>query len=194
MRLNRWLAVPLLAILAGCSTTWQVESYEAPGAKLSDRRTFMWGGGELGTVAAVDPSVATSTDQHIREAVVTGFTQKGYTEVTDAKSAEMVVSYQVVGTRKVVTAQRPRFSAPLPDDVLMQSNPQPPAASELPREQTVRDGSVLVFVEDPTGQQLLWRGMITAETRAASNDAAINTAQEMARDIVATFPQRTAPH
>jgi hypothetical protein len=193
MTLHRWLAIPLLALAAGCSTTWQVDTFEAPGANLAERRTFMWSGGELGTVVAVDPSVATQTDEHIRQVVVTGLTQKGYTEVTDAKSAEMLVSYQVVGTRKVVSSQRPRFSAPLPDDVLMQSNPPPPAASELPRERTVRDGSVLIFVEDPTGEQLLWRGMITAETRTSGTEDTIHTATEMARDIVAGFPARTAP-
>jgi hypothetical protein len=113
--------------------------------------------------------------------------------VSDAKSAEMLVGYQVVGTRKVITTQRPRFSAPLPDDVLMQSNPPPPAASELPREQTVRDGSVIVFVSDAATEQLIWRGMITAETRSSSTESAIHTSTEMARNIVSEFPQRTAP-
>ncbi len=193
MSIHRLLAVPLLALAAGCSTTWPVETFEAPGADLAARRTFMWSGGELGTVAAVDPSLAAQTDAHIRQAVVTGLTQRGYTEVTDSKSAEMLVSYQVVGTRKVVSSQRPRFGAPLPDDVLMQSNPPPPAASELPRERTVSEGSVLVFVEDPTGEHLLWRGMISAETRTSSRKNAADTVAEMARYIVAEFPARTAP-
>jgi Domain of unknown function (DUF4136) len=187
----RWFAVCLLALAAGCASTWPVDSFEAPGADLAARRTFMWTGGELGTVVDVDPSVAAETDQHIRAAVVTGLTQKGYTEVSDEKSAQMLVSYQVVGTRKIITSKRPRFTAPLPDSVLMQSNAPPPAASEMPREQTVRDGSVIVFVSDGATSQLLWRGMVTAETRASSNRSAIDTAAEMARDIVDTFPSRT---
>jgi hypothetical protein len=192
MASNRWFAVCLLALAAGCASTWPVDSFEAPGADLAARRTFMWTGGELGTVVDVDPSVAAETDQHIRAAVVAGLTEKGYTEVSDEKSAEMLVSYQVVGTRKIITSKRPRFTAPLPDSVLMQSNAPPPAASEMPREQTVRDGSVIVFVSDGTTSQLLWRGMVTAQTRASSNRSAIDTAAEMARDIVDTFPSRTA--
>ncbi len=192
MRAQRWIAAACLALAAACASTWPVDSYETPGADVAGKRSFAWAGGELGTVAAVDPKTAASTDQHIREVVVAGLVRKGYTEVADPKSADMLVSYQIVGTRKYVTSQRPRFSAPLPDDVLLQSNPPPPAASELPRERTVRDGSVIVFVDDPVADRLLWRGMVTAETRVGSSEGAIHTAAEMARDIVEGFPARRA--
>jgi hypothetical protein len=36
----------------------------------------------------------------------------------------------------------------------------------------------------------MWRGVVTEETRSSTNDAAVRTASEMARAIVATFPQR----
>jgi hypothetical protein len=196
---HRSICAPLAAVAAavmlaasGCETTWQVDSYEPAGAGLAGKRTFAWTGGELGTVAAVDPMVAASTDQHIRDAVVAGFVRKGYKQVADAKSADMLVSYQVVGSRRVVTSERPRFNAPLPDDVLMQSNPQPPAASELPRERTVRDGTVVVFVDEPGTERLLWRGEISAETRPTSRENAMHTAAQMATAIVEEFPQRTA--
>jgi hypothetical protein len=188
-----WLAISLLVIAAGCATTWQVDTYQAPDADLSARRTFLWRGGDLGTVAAVDPSVAQATDLHIREVVVAGLVRKGYTEVQDAKAADMLVRYQVVGTRKVMATEKPRFNAPLPDDVLMQSNPPPPAASELPREKMVREGSVVVYVEEPASERLIWRGMISTETRTGSSEGTIHTAAEMARDIVEGFPQRAAP-
>ena len=199
MTAHRWISAPLAAVAAalllvasGCETTWPVDSYEPAGAGLAGKRTFAWTGGELGTVAAVDPTVAASTDLHIRDAVVAGFVRKGYTQVADTKSADMLVSYQVVGSRRVVTSERPRFNAPLPDDVLMQSNPQPPAASELPRERTVRDGTVVVFVDEPGTERLLWRGEITAETRPTSGENAIHTAAEMASAIVEEFPPRVA--
>lgn len=195
MRPLRWLALPALALAAACaSSTWTVDHTEAPGANLAGRSTFAWTGGELGSVQAINPSVAASTDQHIRDTVVAGLVRKGYTQVADAKTADMLVSYQIVGTRKYVTAERPRFSAPPPDDVLMQSNTPPPAASELPREQRVTDGSVIVFVDEPGTERLLWRGVVTAETRVGSTEAGIQTAAEMARDIVDAFPQhRTGP-
>jgi len=199
MTAHRWISAPLAAaaaalwlVASGCATTWQVDTYEPAGGGLAGKRTFAWTGGELGTVAAVDPTVAASTDLHVRGAVVAGLVRKGYTEVADARSADMLVSYQVVGSRKVVTSERPRFNAPPPDDVLMQSNPQPPAASELPRERTVRDGTVVVFVDEPGTERLLWRGEITAETRPTSRENAMHTAAEMATAIVEEFPQRTA--
>jgi hypothetical protein len=192
MKPHRRIAALLLALAAGCATTWDVDTYEAPGSALTARRSFAWTGGELGTVSEVHPSVVSATDQHIREVVVAGLLRKGYQEATDAKSAEMLVSYQVAGTRKYVTSTAPRFNAPNPDDVLMTSNPQPPAASELPRERSVRDGTVIVFVDDPASDSLIWRGMITAETRTSSQESAIHVAAEMASDIVEDFPQRRA--
>lgn len=188
MGLPRRLAALLLVLSAGCATTWQVDSYQAPGSDVASRGTFAWKGGELGTGAAVDPAVASATDQHIREVVVAGLVRKGYVEVADAKSAQMLVTYQVAGTRKYVTSDGPRFNAPLPDDVLMTSNPQPPAASELPPERRVTDGTVIVFVDDPVTGQIVWRGAITAETRSSSTEQAIHTAAEMAADIVESFP------
>jgi len=192
MRSHRHYAVLLLALAAGCATTWQVDSYQAPGADITSRPTFAWTGGEVGTTAEIKPSVAAAAEQRIRQAVVTGLVQKGYKEVADAKSATMLVSYQVAGTRKYETPKTPRFNAPNPDDVLMTSNPQPPAASELPRERRVTEGSVIVFVDDPKTGQIIWRGAISDETRTSSSDQAIRTAEEMATAIVQSFPARTA--
>jgi len=191
MKPHRRIAALLLALAAGCATTWDVDTYEAPGSALTARRSFAWTGGELGTVSEVHPSVVSATDQHIREVVVAGLLRKGYQEATDAKSAEMLVSYQVAGTRKYVTSTAPRFNAPNPDDVLMTSNPQPPAASELPRERRVTEGSVIIFVDEPATGQIIWRGAITAETRSSSSEQAVHTAAEMAADIVESFPARS---
>jgi hypothetical protein len=187
---HRCIAVLLLALIAGCATTWDVDSYEAPGSALTARRTFAWTGGELGAVSEIDPSVVSATDRHIRDVVVAGLLRKGYEEVADAKSAEMLVSYQVAGTRKYVTSTAPRFNAPNPDDVLMTSNPQPRPASELPRERRVTEGSVIVFVNEPATGKIIWRGAITAETRSSSSEKAIHTAADMAADIVESFPAR----
>ena len=192
MGLHRHCAALLLALAAGCATTWQVENYQSPGADITARRTFAWKGGDLGTAVAVKPGVAAATDLHLREVVVAGLVKKGYQEVADANSAQMLVSYQVAGTRKYQKSETPRFNAPNPNDVLMTSKPQPPAASELPRERRVTEGAVIVFVDDPATGQVIWRGEITEETRTSSTEQAINTAAAMAAAIVETFPARTA--
>jgi len=122
-------------VATGCETTWPVDSYEPAGAGLASKRTFAWTGGEFGTVAAVDPTVAASTDLHIRDAVVAGLVHRRYTQVADAKAADMLVSTRssaaAGGHVRAAALQRPGR-----DDVLMQSN-RSAAASELPRERTV---------------------------------------------------------
>ncbi len=186
------LAALLLVLAAGCATTWPVETFEAPGAGLAARRSFAWTGGELGSVTAVNPATVTATDQHIREVVVAALVRKGYQEVPDADKPEMLVSYEVAGTRKYVTSSAPRFNTPNPDDVLMASNPQLPAASELPRERRVTEGSVIVFVADPASGQIIWRGAVTAETRSSSSEQAMHTVADMAAGIIESFPARSA--
>jgi len=51
---------------------------------------------------------------------------------------------------------------------------------------------VVVFVDEPGTEHLLWRGEITAETRPTSGENAIHTAAQMAGAIVEKFPQRVA--
>ena len=183
------LAALLLATLAGCATTWDVDKFAAPNADIATRRTFAWGGGELGSAAAIDPAVVQSADQRMRATIVGELAKLGYQQVQDASDARMIVSYQVVGTRKYVTSQEPRFNAPSPNSVLSASAPPLPAASELPPERRVTEGSVIIFVDDPTSQSLIWRGAITAETRNANSEQAIKTATEMAIDILKDFPK-----
>jgi hypothetical protein len=188
MASHRHYVALVLAFAAGCATTWQVDSYQAPGSDITARRTFAWAGGEAGTAAEIKPAEVAALDQQMRQVVVTGLVSKGYQEVADAKSAQMLVSYQVAGTRKYQKSDTPRFNAPNPDDVLMTSNPQPPAASELPRERRVTEGSVIVFVDDPATDQIIWRGAISDQTRTSSSQQAIRTAADMATAIVETFP------
>jgi hypothetical protein len=189
----RVLPVLLLALAAACTTTWPVDLYEAPGADITARSTYAWTGGQLGGAKDLDPAAASATEQHLREVVVSALARKGYEEVADAKAARMLVSYQVADTKRFVTSKTPKYHAPNPDDVLMTSNPQPPAASELPREHRVTEGSVIIFVADPTTGQIVWRGAISAETRSSSSEQAIHTAADMAAGIMESFPARNAP-
>ena len=40
----------LLVLLAGCAaSTWDVDTYAAPGSNVASLGTFAWGGGELGS-------------------------------------------------------------------------------------------------------------------------------------------------
>jgi len=175
----------VIVLLAGCAaSTWDVDTYAAPGSNVASLGTFAWGGGELGSAAAIDPSA----DLRIRETIVAELQKKGYTLAADPATAQMVVSYQVVGSRVYVTSNEPRFNAPSPNSVLSASAPPMPAASELPPERRVTEGSVVVFFDDPASKRLIWRGSITAETRSADSKQAIETAAKMASDILKSLP------
>jgi hypothetical protein len=60
----------------------------------------------------------------------------------------------------------------------------------LPREQRVRDGSVLVFIDDRATGRLLWRGSVTAQTRSGSPEQGVRILNQMAREITLAVPAR----
>jgi hypothetical protein len=185
-----WLISTVL--LAACATHWDVDGYAAPDGNLATRRSFAWKGGDFGTPAAVDPQVAAAASERIRDAVIEQLTLKGYHPVPAAAEADMAVSFKVAGTRRVVAAEGDRVGAFVPTDVLSPSEPQPPPASELPREMTVRDGSVMIFIDDPASGRLVWRGFVSSETRVGSSEQAVRTIVEIARQIAAEIPAASA--
>jgi hypothetical protein len=183
-------AAALLVLAAACATTWTVDKYEAPEAGLANRRTYAWTGGEIGLPNDVDPALLARADQAVRVAVEGELARKGYTP-TEAGSADMLVSYQVAGQRRfVISNDRPVGASAATEAMTPGSTPAPPSSSQLPREQTVRDGTVLVFIDDPATKRLIWRGLINAETRVATNEGAIEQAAGMARQIASELPPR----
>jgi hypothetical protein len=182
------LALAFTAVIAGCASPWTVDRFEAPEANFAAKHAYFLKGGEIGTPVSLDPAVTARLNAEVRNSIATELTRKGYVEVADAAAADMIVTYQMAGTSKFVMAKDQRVGAPSPNIVLSPSATQPPPASEFPREQLVRDGSVIVFVDDPATRRLIWRGMITAETRVGSTEAGIRMAADMARRIVQEFP------
>lgn len=191
MKRTLWLGLAAITVIAGCVSQWTVDRFEAPEANLASRHTYFLKGGDLGTTTALDPAVARQVDASIRSTLGTEFATKGYAEAATAAAADMVLSYQVAGTRRFVISDERRIGAPSPNTVLSPSAVQPPPLSTLPREQAVRDGTVIVFVEDAANGKLIWRGLITAETRIGSTEAGIRTVTEMTRAIAHEFPART---
>ena len=101
----------------------------------------------------------------------------------------MVVSFQISGYRRFVISDERRVGAPSATQVLTPSgSAQLPPTSVVPREQTVGDGSMLVFVDDPRTGRLIWRGVITAQTRVRSPEAGARLAAEMASAIAHEIP------
>jgi len=187
----RILPAAILMLLTACATTWDVDKFEAPEAGFAARRTYAWTGGDFGTPNEVDPAIVARADRAIRAAIDAELAQKGYVAVADPAQADMHVSYQVAGQRRFVIADdRPVGASAATEAMTPGSAPMPPASSQLPREQTVRDGTVIVFIDDPGTKKLIWRGLINAETRVATTEGAIEQASSMVRQIAKEIPAR----
>jgi hypothetical protein len=186
------LAALALALVAGCGNPWVIDSFEAPEADVAGRSTFAWRTGEVGAPLVKRPQLATDVQARIRAVVTQELLQKGYVEATDAASSDMVVSFQAAGERRAVESDQPRFGAPSPNQVLTPGSVPPRPASELPPETLVREGSVVVFAEDPASGRLIWRGLVSAELRTSSLDRAVDKIVDMARHIAQGFPARRA--
>ncbi len=185
-----WLLLTVLACCTGCASPWTVDHYAVPGANLGARHAFFIKGGELGTASPIGSDVGARVDAEIRVALTEGLTRRGYAQAENAAAADLVVSYQVAGSRRYVVPEQSRVGAPSPNEVLSPSGMQPPPASAVPREQSFRDSTVIVFIDDPASGRLVWRGLITAEWRTDSTEDAIRTVARMAGRIVEEFPAR----
>ena len=189
---GRMLMLAAVALAAGCSSPWPVDRFEAPEANLAGRHSFTWKAGELATPLTRRPEVAAELEAQVRQAVAEELLNKGYVEAPDPATADMVMTYQVSGSRRYVEPEEQRVGAPSPNEVLMPGSVQPPPASELPREQVVRAGTVVVFAEDPGSGRLVWRGLVDVESRKPSREAAVKEIVHIARHITREFPARTA--
>ena len=188
-------ALAALALLTACAVNpWTVDSFEAPEADVAGKRTFLWRNGEVGAPLIKRPAVAADTQARLREAITHELTLKGYVETTDAAAADMIVSFQVSGSRRFEQADQQRIGAPSPNEVLTPGNVRPPPASEVPREVSVRQGNVMVFAEHPSSGQLMWRGLVSAEIRTSSLERTVDKVIDAGRHIAQGFPARRTAH
>lgn len=183
-------AFVLALLTAACASTWTVDEYLAPEASFSQRRTYAWTGGEFGAPGDFDPAVVARADFTIRNTIEAELAKKGYVPA-DAASADMHLSYQVAGQRRFVSADdRPVGASAATEAMTPGASPAPPASSAVPREKTVREGTVTVYIDDPATKRLIWRGLVNVETRVATNEGVIEQATSIARSIAEEIPAR----
>jgi hypothetical protein len=188
-------ALAALALVASCGANpWAVDSYEAPEADVAGKRTFAWKTGDVGAPLIKQPQDAADIETRMRAAITAELARKGYAETTDVASADMTVSFQVSGARRFVPSDERRIGAPSPNELLTPGSVPPLPASELPREKSVREGTVVVAAADPASGRLMWRGLVKAEIRVSSIDWTVDQVIDMGRHITQGFPaRRTAP-
>ena len=190
MRRNWPVWATMFTLVAACATQWEVDRYEAPEANLAARSTFAWKAGDFGTPTELEPEVAAAVGTQLRAVVTEELARKGYVQVAETANPQFVMSYQVAGTRRVVERDAERIGAPSPNTVLSPSEMQPPPASAVGREMTVREGTLVVFADDPATGKLIWRGIVNAVSRLGSNEQSIRELTEVAREIARQFPAR----
>jgi hypothetical protein len=186
------LLLASLAALAvtGCAVHWSVETYAAPEGNVASRQTYFWKGGDFAGAQQIEPEAIAAANTFVREAVAEELARKGYTEAASAEAADLLVSYQVSGMRRFVTNETPRVGAPSPNSVLSPSEVQPPPASSVPREVAVREGSVIVFLDDVRLGKMIWRGEVAEAIRAGSPEQAGRIIAQMTREIAKEIPAR----
>jgi hypothetical protein len=190
LRTAALLLAALAGVTTGCAVHWDVDSYQSPGADIPSRETFFWKGGDFATAAMPSPAIAATTEAHVRSSVVAELVRKGYRETATAAGADYVVSYQVSAVSRFVADETPRIGAPSATTVLSPSEIQPPPASTVPREVTVREGAVVMFVDDGASGRMLWRGEVAGETRAGSPEHLSRIIAQMMVEIAKELPAR----
>jgi hypothetical protein len=183
-----WTTV--MALAAGCAVHWNVETYAAPGADVASHDTWFWKGGDFGSASQIEPAAIAAAETLARAAVTEELTRKGYREAATAGAADLVASYQVSGMTRTTVDETPRIGAPSPNTVLSPGEMQPPPASSVPREVSVRDGSVILFLDDSTADKLVWRGEVAEQIRAGSPEQAGRIIAQMVREIAKEVPAR----
>jgi hypothetical protein len=91
-----------------------------------------------------------------------------------------------------VLDETPRVGAPSATTVLSPAEIQPPPASSVPREVQVREGAVVMFIDDGASGRLLWRGEVAGETRAGSPEHLSRIIAQMMLEIAKEVPVRAA--
>jgi hypothetical protein len=183
-----WTAV--MALAAGCAVHWDVETYAAPGADVASHQTWFWKGGDFGSASQIEPAAITAAETLVRAAVSEELTRKGYREAPTADTADLVASYQVSGMTRTTLDETPRIGAPSPNTVLSPGEMQPPPASSVPREVSIREGSVILFLDDRRADKLAWRGEVAEQIRAGSPEQAGRIIAQMVREIAKEVPAR----
>ena len=184
-----------LALLAGCATSpWDVDAFEAPGADMAGRTSFFFVPGDIAAPLVTRTEVGQQLQAQVRAAIVDELQRKGYVETSDAAGASVVVTFMAAGTSKFVEPAQRRIGAPSPNEVLMSGGIPPRPASELPPEKLVRAVTLVVYVDDPVKQSLVWRGLVETELRSSSKDMMIRQVAGIARRITQQVPaRRTTP-
>jgi len=180
-------AIGATATLAACSAPRRVDTEVAPAADFTTRHTFAWQESQ----ASYDPQPpepdVEAVKRAIRDTVVEQLALKGFHEAQNAEP-DFLVSFHLVVTT-VMT--EPELCSRR--HIIFQYSVSTPALDEIevcdgttlnPR--MVRQGTLVVFVVDPTTRNLLWQGAVVGA--AVSRRDNVETLRGAVTQMLAEFP------
>ena len=164
------LAVMATLAMASCSQPPITVSTAAPG-DMSSVRTYGWYPGE-GDIVGLYGSRGDLAKKTMRESIDKAMRAKGFRPATGG-DADVLVRYQLgVKSRREVnslrTEQRNGVTFAVPDDVTI-----------------YRAGTILIYLVDPTINDVVWVGTASAEAKAADSDSQARSRLE--RGVQAVF-------
>jgi hypothetical protein len=166
------LTIGLVALtLTGCGSSLKTDTDFDREASFTNLRTYDW-------VAEGDKRLAPNrqTERQIVSVVESELATKGY--LKDSNSPDFLVGFLVVVVDEVVE------QTVVTDSVIGY-------ASMRSTSQTLSDGTMVIFMEEPSGSRVIWRGMAEKSfNRDASRDEVRKTIDEAVKKLLSEFPPK----
>jgi hypothetical protein len=182
------LAATTAVALTGCSAPRRVDTEVAPAADFSSRRTFAWQESRASYDPQPDQSDVDAVKRAIRETVVEQLALKGFREVQGAEP-DFLVSFHLVVTTVMTEPElcvrrhiifEYSVSTPQLDEIEVCEGKSTLGARIL------RQGTLVVFVVDPSTHNLLWQGAVVGAAVSRRDNA--DSLRGAVAQMLAEFP------
>jgi len=182
------IAAMAATVLSGCSAPRRVDTEVAPAADFSSRRTFAWQESQASYNPQPDQSDVEAVKRTIRETVVEQLALKGFREVQDAEP-DFLVSFHLVVT---MVMTEPELC--VRRHLIFEYSVSTPALEEIEvcegrttlGARTLRQGTLVVFVVDPSTHNLLWQGAVVGAAVSRRDNA--DSLRGAVTQMLAEFP------
>lgn len=182
------IAAMAATVLTGCSAPRRVDTEVAPAADFSSRRTFAWQESQASYDPQPDQSDVEAVKRTIRETVVEQLALKGFREVQDSKP-DFLVSFHLVVT---MVMTEPELC--VRRHIIFEYSVSTPALEEIEvcegrttlGARTLRQGTLVVFVVDPSTHNLLWQGAVVGAAVSRRDNA--DSLRGAVTQMLAEFP------
>jgi len=177
-----------VAALAACSAPRRIDTEVAPAADFSSRRTFAWQESQASYDPQPDQSDVEAVKRAIRDTVVEQLALKGFREEEGAEP-DFLVSFHLI-----VTTVMTEPELCIRRHIIFEYSVATPALDEIEvcegsskvSSRPLHQGTLVVFVVDPTSHNLLWQGVVVGA--AVSRRDNVDSLRGAVMQMLAGFP------